>query len=508
MSNLNESVWNPINLNSARKGGYTITNYAVSTNWYNRVMDMAGTRYSKLLKFNEADCESVEINRALDVIAEDISAVNADDITPLSIEFPDDSKVKKAQIKVLNMMLDMWKARTGFDMSLFDRVRYTLKNGTMFFKKNKDGSLIHLPSERFVGYIISDEDENMVTHYLYDPNIDRIDHRDRTQIKKYSKGTSGSSDNYEILPVDQLLIMKVGEGPFGESLICKVFKTWKQMSMLEDAIIIYRVVRAPERRVYYIDTGNLQGPKREQAIEKQRVRLMQKRVSKSNSVETEYDPHSTSEDIFIPTNSSGKGSRIETLPAGDNLGEIRDLEWFAKKMAAGLRIPTSMIDINSEQSQNQYSDMRIGQMYQIEMRYMGHIKRMKLPIAYSLGNNFREFCENREVLIPDDMVFKIEDSMSFAVYKEMELNQTLLNVYNSTLQIQSLSKKFSLQKYLGMDIEDIRNNEIYMLKQKGLTEEDIKQLPDNVIDNIVYGDGRLGEEYGIKAPEGGGGGFF
>lgn len=503
MTTLNENAWNPINLSNTQRGGYSIDNYAVSTSWYNRVIEDSGTRYNRLLKYHEADCESVEISRALDIIAEDISSCNADDQDTIRLEFDEDSKIKKTQISVLNGALKVWKKRTGFDMKLFDRVRYTIKMGAMFFTENADGTLKHLPTERFVGYILSEEDENVITHYLYDPNLGRIDKRDRTYIKKHGNNTS-HGDNYEIIPIDDLMIMKVGDEPFGCSLISKVYKVWKQMSLLEDAIIIYRVVRAPERRVYYIDTGNLQGPKREQAIEKQRMRLAQKQVSRNNAVEVEYDPHSTSENIFIPTNSSGKGSRVETLPAGQNLGEITDLEWFAKKMAAGLRIPTSMVDIN-EQQQNQFSDMRVGQMYQIEMRYMGHIKRMKTPIAYVLGESFARFCEKREIVIPDEMTLVINDSMSFALYKEMEVNQTLLNVFSSTLQINSLSKRFSLQKFMNMDIEELRDNELYKLREKGLSDQEIKELPDNVIENIVYGDGRLGKEYGIEPADGSGG---
>lgn len=505
MTKLKENVWNPIDLNKSRKAGYSITNYAVSTSWYNRIIDNSGTRYNRLMKYDEADKSSVEISRALDVIAEDISSCNADSEDIFRIEFRDDSSVKKTQIKILNTALDMWSKRTEFDTALFDRVRYTIKNGAMFFGKNKDGTLKFLPTERFVGYVVSEDDENVVTHYLYDPNLSRIDKCDRTYIKKFGS-TSSTSDNYDVIPVDALVIMKIGDDPFGCSLIEKVYKVWRQMSMMEDAILIYRVVRAPERRIYYIDTGNLQGPKRETAIERQRLRLMQKRVSKGNNVETEYDPHSTGEDIFIPTNSSGKGSRIETLPAGQNLGEITDLEWFAKKMAAGLRIPTSMIDINDQQ-QNQFSDMRVGQLYQIEMRYMGHIKRMKLPIAKELSKNFYEFCSDREIVIPDDMTFVINDSMSFADYKEMELNQTMLNVFNSTLQIGSLSKRYSLQKYMNMSMEDLRDNELYKLMEKGLNAEQIKKLPEHVVENIVYGDGRLGKEFGLEPDDSGGAGW-
>ncbi len=250
--------------------------------------------------------------------------------------------------------------------------------------------------------------------------------------------------------------------------------------------------------------GNLQGPKREAAIEKQRLRLMQKQASKNNNLTTEYDPHSTSEDIFIPTNSTGKGSRIETLPGGQQLGETGDLQWFAKKLAAGLRIPSSMIDTHQEEQQGgQYTDMRVGQMYQIEMRYMGYIKRFQRRFAASLKENFVRFCHDREIVVPDDMIFRINEPMSFALYKEIEINQTLLNVFNSTLQINTLSKKYSLQKYLNMDQEELRYNEESKLREMGIAEDVIKKMEPADVENIVYGTmtPKLAKKYGLEAPE-------
>jgi len=494
MASKNERAWKPVNLRAGSSGDYTINNYSVSTGWYNKLLDNAGTRFNRLMQYDDADRLSVEISRALDIIAEDISSCNADNEDFFTIDFPDDSDIKKSMIKALESMKSSWSERTEMDKYLFNRVRRTIKYGATFYRKHADGTLTHLPSERMVGYIISDEDEDFVTHYMYNPNGERIDRRGRGFSHRFlgvNHITGIGEASYETIPINELVIMKIGEGPFGESLVEKVYKVWQQMKLLEDSIVIYRVVHAPERRVYYLDTGALQGDKREAAVERARIRLMQKRAEKNGAVEVEYDPHSTTENIFIPTNSAGKGSRVETLPGGQNLGELTDLDYFVKKMTAGLRIPNSMVDPATEQ-QSQFSDMRIGQMYQVEMRYLGHIKRMKRQLEFPLRDNFFEYVKSRDVVIPDDIIFRINDSMSFAVYKDMELNQTMLNVFNSTLQISSLSKKFAIQKYLGLDHEDIANNELQKLRELGLTDEEIKAIPEHVIENMVYGDGRLG----------------
>ena len=504
--NLVESTWNPVKIGGG-SGGYTINNYAVSSGWYNQHIDAGGARTAKLRSFYNADCDSIEISRALDILAEDISSSNADDNDIFYIDYPDDTKVKKTLMKTVNSVLGMWNNRTEMDIEFFNRVRDTLKAGSSFFKKNEDGTLTKLYQERFVGYILSENDEDYVTHYIYDPTLPRIDQGGKNNINKSLVSTA--RDKHQIIPVDEMLIMKVGDGPFGQSVIERVYKIYRQLSLLEDSVIIYRVVRAPERRVYYIDVGNLQGPKREQAIERQRLRLMQKQINKAGQTTTEYDPHSTSEDIFIPTNSTGKGSRIETLPGGQGLGEMGDVEYFAKKMAKGLRIPSSMTD---EEQPNQFNDMRVGQVYQVEVRYMGYVRRIARFFERTLSKHFREFAMNRGVIVPDDAKFKISESMSFSMYKEMELNQTLLNIASSTMSFEYLGKKFVLQKYMNLDQEEIQQNEDYKLMEMGIPAEKLKDMTEEERSNLVYSQQKnpaIMKKFGLESEEGGfGGGRF
>lgn len=484
---LKESAWKPVSLGKA-KNGYDITATAVSSSWYNTQLDNSGTRLTRLRRFHDADCCSVEISRALDILAQDISSSNADDEPVFYLDFDENESFKKSTISLLNEMKKLWETRTEMEDKLFDRVRKVLKYGSQFWRRNADGSLTYYPTERMIGYILNEDNEEEVTHYIYDPKAQLVE-KDHNFIRNVNQQKKKEA---EIIPVSQLVVLKIGDKPFGESVLEKVYSTWRQLHMLETAMVIYRVVRAPERRIYYIDTGNLQGHKREAAIEKQRLRLMQKQVTKGNSgdISTEYDPHSTSEDIFIPTNSQGKGSRVETLQGGQSLGEVRDVKYFLDKLAAGLRIPSSMIDSGGEENRDQYSDMRVGQVYQIEIRYMGHIKRVQRYFEKVLHKEFELFCKNREVIIPEGIKLMITEPNSFVVYKEIEVNQALLNVFNSTMSIPQLSKKYAMKKYLGFDDEDLRQNEVDKLIQMGLEEKVIKALEQWMIENIVYGDGR------------------
>jgi translation initiation factor 1 (eIF-1/SUI1) len=376
------------------------------------------------------------------------------------------------------------------------------------YTREADGNLRYIRPERIVGHILDEEDDTKVTHYIVDPSAPLMQSEDsRRSTFDPSRDPAIGEKKHLVYPVEELVVLRIGDGPYGESVLDTVFTVWKQMTLIEDAIVIYRVVHAPERRIYYIDTGNLQGPKREQAIERQRLKLMQKQVNRNNQMTTDYDPHSTSESIFIPTNSMGKGSRVETLQGGQNLGNLEDLNYFTKKMAAGLRIPSSMIDTQGDQ-QNQFSDMRVGQVYQVEIRYMGHIKRISRIFARELHKDFVRFCTNREIDVPKTVRLVFNDPSSYAKYKEIEVQQQLLNMASSSTQFPSLSKRFVLEKYLMMDEEEIIRNEEEKLREKGIDPKDIKKMPRQDIDNLVYGDGSVGEKYGLKPPEQGAGGFY
>lgn len=499
MVQLTEAAWKPVTRGGSR-GGYSIGAYAASSSWYNNYIDNSGSRLNRLRRYNDADRCSVEISRALDILAEDISSSNADDEPTFQIEYPDDVKINKTTLKLYENGLKVWGERTGFEQSLFERVRDTLKYGATFFLIRGDGSLKRLPTERFVGYIVSQDNEDEVTHYVYDPHGDLICNCGTIAAINHKNAYAGR--DYESIPVSSLVVLKTTDAPFGESIIEKVYATWRKMSLLEDSVVIYRVTRSAEKRIFYIDTGNLQGPKREAAMERQRLRLMQKQVLKNGQISTEFDPHSASEDIFIPTNSAGKGSRVEVLPGGQQTGETGDLEWFAKKLAAGLRIPYSMIDTQGDQQQ-QFTDMRVGQMYQIEMRYLGYVKRFQRRFGAVLCENFREFCDRLDIVFPDYASIYITSPMSFSIYKEMELNQTMLNVYNGTLQVSGLSKKYAFIRYLNFEPDELRLNEESKLMEMGIDIETIKTMPQSDIDNLVYGvpKASIATKYGIDTDQ-------
>jgi len=164
--------------------------------------------------------------------------------------------------------------------------------------------------------------------------------------------TAGTNQGIRIAP-DSVINVNSGlmdaKNTFVISYLHKAIKALNQLRMIEDAVVIYRISRAPERRVFYIDVGNLPKGKAEQYLRDIMVRYKNKMVYDANTGELRDDRKHLSmlEDFWLPRREGGKGTEITTLPAGQNLGQIEDVEYFKKKLLQSLNVPYSRLDQQS-----------------------------------------------------------------------------------------------------------------------------------------------------------------
>lgn len=161
--------------------------------------------------------------------------------------------------------------------------------------------------------------------------------------------TAGTNSGLRIAPES---IINVNSGlmdaknTFVISYLHKAIKGLNQLRMIEDAIVIYRISRAPERRIFYIDVGNLPKGKAEQYLKDVMLKYRNKMVYDANTGELRDDRKHMSmlEDFWLPRREGGKGTEITTLPAGQNLGELADVQYFQKKLYQSLNVPYSRLD--------------------------------------------------------------------------------------------------------------------------------------------------------------------
>jgi hypothetical protein len=222
--------------------GASISNYS----WYTQVMKGAGSRMQRYTQYAAMDTD-VDVARALDTTAEEMSVRNELTELPFDIHYQNDDnkEVKESIVMTVKAALRHWADLQDLDNRVFRVARYAIKYGDCFFRKFSDHKKwVFIEPNEVIGIEMNQEGEIVAYHLRKNDN------------KK------GAFSEVEIIPaagmVHFTLSDDMGESaPFGESVLQCVTKAFKQLGLLEDSVVIYRVVRAPERRVFYIDTGNM-----------------------------------------------------------------------------------------------------------------------------------------------------------------------------------------------------------------------------------------------------------
>jgi hypothetical protein len=253
--------------------------------------------------------------------------------------------------------------------------------------------------------------------------------------------------------------------PFGQSILENIFKVYKQKELLEDAVLIYRVQRAPERRVFKIDVGNMPSHMAMQFVERVKNEMHQRRIPTvtgggANMMDASYNPLSINEDFFFPVTADGRGSSVDTLPGGHALGEIDDLKYFNNKMARGLRVPSSYLPTGPDDSDRAMNDGKVGTALIQEFRFNQYCMRLQKLIMQKLNDEFKLFMRWRGFNI-DSGIFDISltNPQNFASYRQVELDNTRIAAFMQIEQLPYLSKRFMLERFLGLSKEEIMENE-------------------------------------------------
>lgn len=178
--------------------------------------------------------------------------------------------------------------------------------------------------------------------------------------------------------------------PYGSAILESARRVWRQLILMEDAVMVYRIVRSPERRVFYIDVGNVAPQDIPGFVEKAKTQLKRNQIVDSNTgrVDVRYNPMSTDEDYFIPIRGEFS-SRIETLPGGQFTGDIDDLTYIQNKLFAALKIPKSYLgyeqDISAKATLSQ-EDVRFARTIQrIQRVFISELNKISIIHLYSMG---------------------------------------------------------------------------------------------------------------------------
>ena len=340
----------------------------------------APNRTERYGQYNVMDMDS-EVNAALDILAEFCTQQNPVNKTAFNLDFK--KSATNSEIKVLEQYLQQWSKSNDFNTRMFRIVRNVFKYGDAFFLRDPESKVWYYIDPANVASIIVNESQGKKPEQYIVKNIN-FNFVDKVATTPYTTNgnVTGGGDGYltggvrgmvgnnaqasstsrfgqhdktkeHSIAAEHMVHLSLSEGldnnaPFGNSLLESIFKVYKQKELLEDAIIIYRTQRAPERRVFYVDVGNMPSHLAMQFVERVKTEIHQRRIpSKTGGgtsvIDSAYNPLSTNEDYFFPQTAEGRGSKVETLPGGTNLGEIDDLKYFTNKLISGLRIPSSYL---------------------------------------------------------------------------------------------------------------------------------------------------------------------
>ena len=469
------------------------------TNYSSYLPDVYSGHPNRLERYQQYDTmdSDSEVNAALDILAEFCTQMNDSNGTPFELFFKEEAT--QTEIKVLRKYLQQWTKLNKFYTRIFKIVRNTFKYGDAFFVRDPETQAwMYIDPAKVDKIIVNESDGKVPEQYVIrDLNIN-LQNLTVTQINPSNMNGTGQGSNYMVAGAQQrgmvggapqnaggrfqinqnqyaidanhVIHISLSEGldnnfPFGNSLMESIFKVYKQKELLEDAIIIYRVQRAPERRVFYIDVGNMPSHLAMGFVERVKNEVNQRRIPSltgggTSVIDASYNPLSINEDYFFPQTSEGRGSKVEILPGGTNLGEIDDLRYFTNKLFRALRIPSSYLPTGPDDGGSSFNDGRVGTAYIQELRFNKYCERLQSLLNDSFNTEFKLFLHDRGVNV-DPMLFdiKFNPPQNFAAYRQAEMDTARVSTFQTMVGIPFISKRFALKRFLGLSEEEIAENQ-------------------------------------------------
>ena len=296
------------------------------------------------------------------------------------------------------------------------------------------------------------------------------------------KGVSGSTSGAGIkIAPDTIAFCPSGMIDQNKNIVLsylhKAIKPVNQLRMIEDATVIYRIARAPERRIFKIDVGNLPKVKAEQYLRDVMARYRNKLVYDASTGEIRDDRNYMSmlEDFWLPSREGGRGTDISTLPGGQNLGEISDIEYFRSKLYRSLNVPVSRLESSSG-----FNLGRASEITRDELKFTKFVQRLRKKFTELFNDLLRTQLILKGIINEDDW-FTVRDILQYDFLQDghfAELKQT-------EMLRERLALANEMRDYVGkyFSVEYVRKN---ILKQNEREIEDMdNQIKKEIDDGII-----------------------
>jgi len=427
-----------------------------------------------------------EVSDAIDEICD--GCVNYDDNNKfVTLEFRD-SKLNTEQIEVINKEFNKFIGLYDIENNGWEYFRSLVRDGEVIFeniidKKKESLGIIkvkRIPPECFENLVNINYD---IVGILLNAKIlynkkPLNDNKGGLDIPSLGMGEMGDVDDFQLLnqygqrtskvkliplPINQITYINTGQFNHDKTIVYPVLETarrpYRQLALIEDAIIIYRLIRAPERLVFNVDTGKLPASKAEKMVMQMMKRYQSKKIydPSTGSIHNDYDPHQMLEAYWFARPEGSAGTQVDTLGGGQNLGELQDLHYFLRKLYLALKVPFNRF---SEQPVSYEKAETIS--YE-EYRFSKFIMRIQGQFAKGIYDSFithlkligmwTKFKMHRQMII-----VRFTSPMSFELYESQKLLNIKMENFNTATQNETFSKDLAAIKYLGWTKEDINRN--------------------------------------------------
>lgn len=403
-----------------------------------------------------------EISAALDEICDEIFV--KDDkgkYTYLKVNESKDEIIVKELQKNFNNIVELF----NLENKGFEYFRAILIDAELYFenvineKKKEAGiiGIVQIPTEHINP--IYDNVQNMLIKgfLLRKPVIDTS-----TNNRYTSK--------QELIPLERHQVSYFHSGTWNEHKTIRLpyievaRRAYKQLSLIEDSIVVYRLVRAPERLVFKVDVGNMPAPKAEAYIK----RLMQSYWSRrtydstqGNSVNV-YDPQSMLDSYWFAKRPDGSGTDVVSLPGGANLGQLDDLNYFVNKLYKALRVPSSRLNPDTK-----FADG--AEILREELKFAKLIIRLQRQFASALKETFITHLKLKGLweqykLKETDLYIGLNPPSYFHVARETQIQELKFKTFSDLVGTEAVSKSYALKRYMGWSDEEVKANREWQKK--------------------------------------------
>jgi len=372
-----------------------------------------------------------EIASALDIYADEMTTYSA--LTPML-------KVVCENEEIRAILDSMYHDVLNINHNLFAWCRTMCKYGDFFLYLDLDEklgitSVIGLPTQE----------------------VERLEGEDKTNPNYVQYQWNSAGLTFENWQVGHFRVLGQDKySPYGTSVLEPARRIWRQLTLLEDAMMAYRIVRSPERRAFYVDVGNIAPQDVEQYMQKVMTTMKRNQVvdSSTGRVDLRYNPLSVEEDYFIPVRGQTTGTKIESVQGGQYTGDIDDVKYLRDKLFSALKVPASYISSDGENIQEDKTTLA-----QKDIRFARTIQRLQRSIITEL--------EKIGIIHLYTMGYRDEDLVSFtcqlnnpskiAEMQELEHWKSKFDIASSATE-GFFSKQWLSKTLFGMSDDDFVRN--------------------------------------------------